>query len=267
LNVSAKRTYKAVVASCLALGTWVSSPSLHAETSSSSAAAGNSVANQVSENHLKTQLSLDGIAILTGPSAASRDKQVQALLKAYESAAKNMGVDPTITLFMYEDVYEKDAAGKYARKPAGPKVECWQLKDGTKVIGFSFALMDVLSADNPPIARYVARLSAAIAHEQGHIANKDFETPNPPGSARIDKEYKADETGAVATCDYEAMIEQLQITTEALARRLGMTLSEYNYLTEHDPYAEHPPLPARIARLEYQKQHLPQSCKAIKSGL
>ena len=205
--------------------------------------------------------------MLAGRGAASTDKQIQALLKAYDSAAKNMGADPAIPLFVYEDIYEKDAAGEYVRKPAGPNVSSWQLKDGTQVIGFSYALMDVLSADNPAITRYIARLSAAIAHEQGHIANKDFETPNTPGSARINKEYKADETGAAATCDFDAMIEQLQITTEALARRLGMTLPEYNYLTEHDPYADHPSLPARIARLEYQKQHLPQSCKAIKAGL
>ena len=203
--------------------------------------------------------------MLTGDSAASTNEDVQALLKAYVSAAKNMGGDPAIPLFMYEDVYEKDAAGNYVKKPAGPKVVSWRLTDGTKVIGFSSALTDVLSADHPAIILVIARLAAAIAHEQGHIANKDFETPNPPGSVRIDKEYKADETGAAATCDYEAMIEQLQMTTEALARGLGMTLREYNYLTENDPYADHPPLPARIARLKYQEQHLPQSCKATKA--
>jgi hypothetical protein len=212
---------------------------------------------------LKERGVLDGITVLSG-NESNLTNDDKTLLEQFNSIARKMGIHPLPTLLLFET---ETHPGCIHCTP--DQAEAWSTitHDGTGVVAVSRSLRKTMEAntqeDGTPFATTpLERLVAQIAHEEGHIKNKD--NTHPTRKEAIRQELDADKEGARATCNPQAMEDSLESVYVALLPN-GVTLQQLNIyqektvLSSNDP---HPLLPTRIAQLEYMKAYPTRGCKA-----
>jgi Zn-dependent protease with chaperone function len=197
--------------------------------------------------YIQSTCQVEGVSVLTGnPDLSARAQQV---LNGFEAITKKMCLKPPPVLFFYIDANQPQAFTK-------------TLPDGTRVVGLSYSLIDLLGKDNAAGNISIDRILGFAAHEAAHLRSGD--SPRVSNlRTRRKWELRADRVAAATTCNPQALIDGLNVATQDEAARAHLSVATINVLQTR---SNHPSTLVRAAQLTHMKEHPSKACKLPQLG-